>query len=126
MADTAAGPIAGTAYFHVDGQNYALKGDLTYQLAGGKNDPIMGMDGLHGYKSTPTPGKVKGKFSNTANVSVGALNGITNATVTVELVNGKVIVGRNMFRSGEPIEADGMEGDFEFELTGPDVREIST
>ena len=115
---------AGTAYIDVDGKNYVLKGQAAYQCSGESREPIKGQNGYHGTKNMPQPGQITGKFQDGDDVSIDALNSITNATVTLELANGKTVVGRNMRRTGDPIKVDAEEGEFDIEFTGPAVREI--
>jgi hypothetical protein len=116
--------IAGTAYFSVDGKNYALVGELSYKLSGTNNTDLNGMDGFHGMKTVPMPGAIKGKIRNGRGVDIAAVNAMANVTVTVELINGKTVVGRNMFRFGEPVEVTGEDATFDLELRGADVREL--
>lgn len=115
---------AGVAYVSIDGKRQRLVGSLTYQPDGLANEPLMGMDGYHGQKETFKQGMIKGTFRNADDVDIAAINRGKNVTVTAELNNGKVVVGRNMTRNGDPITVNAEDGTFDAEWAGPDVREI--
>lgn len=115
--------IAGTASVTIDGQAYPLVGDFAYRNSGEQREPKNGMDGFHGYKSKPIHGMIRMKLRNQGNVPVDVLNGVVDGTIVAELANGKTVIGRNMFRSGEPVTADAEEGELDITFEGPDVRD---
>ena len=84
---------------------------------------MAGMDGIHGYKSTPDAGMIKFTGRDAADVDLATLNNATDSTVVLELINGKTIVGRDMWRSGELIEAKADDATFDVEFAGLDVTE---
>lgn len=118
-----ANAIAGTAYLSVNGQRYPLVGEFSYRPSGEQREAKNGMDGFHGYKTKPLNGMIKGKVRNQGSVPLSVINDIVDATIVAELANGKTVIGRNMFRSGEPVTADAEEGEFEVTFEGPDVRD---
>ena len=120
MAQTAQ---AGIAYITVDGKSVRLVGEASYKLAGEKREPLVGMDGVHGYKSTPDAGTIKFTGRDAKDVDLATLNNATESTVVLEMVNGKTIVGRNMWRNGELIEAKADDATFDVEFAGLDVTE---
>jgi hypothetical protein len=71
----------------------------------------------------PTPGKISWKGRDSSAVLIGALNNAVNATVVLAIANGKVIIGRNMWRAGEPVEVNTEDASFSIEFEGPDVTE---
>ena len=115
--------LAGTAYVTIDGKSYTLVGKLTYRPSQTNNETLKGMDGIHGVKSTPEAGMIKGTFRDSGSISIQTLGGAMNVTVVAELANGKTIVGRNMWRVGEPLEVDTEEATFDIQWEGADVRE---
>jgi hypothetical protein len=115
--------IAGTCFVAVDGQRYPLVGDFAYRNSGVTREPKNGADGFHGHKEKPLNGMVRMRLRNSGAVSLSVLNDAVNATIVAELANGKTVIGRNMFRSGEPVTADAEEGEFEVTFEGPDVRD---
>jgi hypothetical protein len=89
--------VAGTAYLSVDGVSYALVGELEYSPASFKRESAVGQDRIHGYKEVPTQPHIAGTIRDMNGLSVAALNGMTNVTVTLQLANGKLVIGRNMW-----------------------------
>lgn len=124
MADNS-NRVAGTAFFSVDGVSYAIIGDWSYRVSGAKRETVRGLDGIHGYKETPSEGQIKGKIRDGQSVSLTALNGMTNVTLTLELANGKTVIGRNMWQVGDEgapsVAVDDAEIDVTFE--GRDVQD---
>lgn len=96
MADTT-NRLAGVAYISVDGSTYMLSGDLAYQVSKVERKTLVGQDAVHGYSEMPVPGHIAGTIRDSSGLSVAALNAMTNVTVVVELANGKIITGRNMW-----------------------------
>jgi len=115
--------LAGTAYVTINGKNYALVGELAYRPSQGNRETMTGMDGVHGFKETPAPGMIKGTFRDQGTVSVQDLAEAADVTVVAELANGKTIIGRNLWRAGEPVEVDTEEAKFTIQWEGADVRE---
>jgi len=121
MADTSR-LVGGTAYLSVDGQSYLLTGDLKWSPSVVKRETVTGMDGVHGYKETPITGHVSGTFRDTSSLTVADFNAMTNVTVTIELNNGKMVVGRNMW-TVDSQEVDSTEGTVEVKWEGMSVEE---
>ena len=96
MADTT-NRVAGTAYFSVDGVSYALMGEIEYNPSSVTRESAVGQDGVHGYIEKPMAPHIGATLRDVGSLSVAALNAMTNNTVTVELANGKLIIGRNMW-----------------------------
>jgi len=115
--------LAGTAYVTIDGRSHQLVGEFAYRVTQGTRETLKGMDGVHGFKETPEPGMIKGKFRDAGNVSVRELVDATSVVVVAELANGKTIVGRNLWRTGEPVEVDTENAEFTITWEGADVRE---
>ena len=116
--------LAGTATLSVNGATYALVGEFGYKVATVARSSLVGMDGYHGTKEKPVPGKIKAKLRDTGGLSVASSNQLTDVTVTAILANGKVIVGRQMSTvtpDGEMVESEDAVLDVEWE--GPDVSE---
>lgn len=121
MADTTK-RLAGTAYFSVDGVSYMLSGDLEYDPSTVTRESLVGQDGVHGYSEKPKTGSISGTLRDAQNITVAAFNAMTNNTVTLELANGKTVVGRNMWTTEvQPVKTS--EGTFEVKWEGPTVEE---
>lgn len=115
--------LAGTAYVTIDGKSYSLVGELAYRPSQSNNETLVGMDGVHGFKGTPAAGMIKGKFRDSGSIQVQTLAQATDVTVVAELANGKTIVGRNMWRAGEPVEVETEDATFTIQWESADVRE---
>lgn len=121
MADTT-NRLAGVAYLTVDGTNYMLAGDFTYSVSKVARETLTGQDRVHGYSEKPVAGKMSCSVRDAGGLSVASFNAMTNVTVTVELANGKTIVGRNMW-TVEPQEVKTAEAIFEVKWEGFSVEE---
>lgn len=115
--------IAGTCFVSVNGQRFPLVGEFAYRPSGETREAKNGADGFHGYKAKPINGMIKAKFRDQGSVPLSVLNDLVDGTIVAELANGKTVIGRNMFRSGEPVTADAEEGEFEITFEGSDVRD---
>jgi hypothetical protein len=117
--------LAGTLFFSVDGVRYSAIGEFAYRPSGVQRETLKGQDGVHGFKALPSQGRIEGKIRDKADVSVAALNALEDATVVLELANGKTVIGRNMWQVGEDgapkVSTD--EAEIDFALEGPDVRD---
>lgn len=87
--------VAGKIYFSVDGVQHSAKGDYTYNLGKSKRTTIVGADGVHGYKEEPKTGFIEGVITDHKDLDLGELQELDGVTVTLELANGKTIVGSN-------------------------------
>lgn len=114
--------IAGTAYITVDGQSLMLSGDVGYTVSGKRRETLIGQDGVHGYKETPIAGRITATLRDAAGLSLTALNAMTNVTVVVELANGKMIFGRNMW-TVDAQEGKASEATVDVVWEGPKVEE---
>jgi len=121
LADTT-NRLAGVAYLTVDGTNYMLAGDFTYSVSKVLRETLTGQDRVHGYSEKPVAGKMSCSVRDAGGLSVASFNAMTNVTVTVELANGKTIVGRNMW-TVEPQEVKTAEAIFEVKWEGFSVEE---
>lgn len=96
MANTA-NRLAGTCYLSVDGATYPVVGDFEYNPSAVTRESLAGMDRVHGYSEKPNVPHISGTIRDAGNLSVAAINAMTNVTVVAELANGKTIIGRNMW-----------------------------
>lgn len=114
--------LAGIASLTIDGVNYLVAGDLKYQVSGRKRETLIGQDKVHGYSEVPRQGKISLSLRDRGDLSVAAVQAITNSTIVAELANGKTIVGRNMWNV-EDQEVDTAEGKFDVVFEGVSVAE---
>lgn len=118
------GRISGLIYIKVDGQQYRAKGNFTYNLGKPKREAVVGADGVHGYKELPKAPFIEGEISDEATLNLAALQDITDATVTLELPNGKTIVLRKAFYAAD---GDGQteESNIQLRFEGETCEEIA-
>ena len=121
MADTT-NRLAGIAYLSVDGQSYMLSGDLTYKPSTVERESLIGQDRPHGYSEKPAVGSISGTLRDAGALTVANFNAMTNVTVTLELANGKTIIGRNMW-TVESQEVKTADATFEVKWEGFTVEE---
>lgn len=115
--------IAGTAYLTIDGRSVQLVGEFSYRPTQMTVETLKGMDGIHGAKGSPEAGMIKAKLRDSGAISIQELGNATDVTVVAVLANGKTIVGRNMWRVGEPLEVDAEDASFAIQWEAADVVE---
>ena len=91
----------GIIFVKINGEIYNAKGNFTYNLGKSKRDAIVGADAIHGYKETPQIPFIEGEFTDAPTMDLEKLVTAENATVTLELANGKVISLREAWYAGE-------------------------
>lgn len=110
-------PLAGTVYFSVDGAPYNPSGEFTYDPSSITRESLIGMAGVDGFSEKFKSPVIKGKIRDNGNLTVGLFNLMRNNTVTLVLVNGKTVTGRNMW-TVEPTEVNTEDGTFEVTWNG--------
>lgn len=93
--------IGGIIFGKINGEQMRLKGSWTYNLGQPKRDGVVGADGVHGFADQVQVPFFEGAISDSGDTDLKALLGITDATLTLELANGKVIVLRSAWFAGE-------------------------
>lgn len=91
----------GIIFLKVNGEIYNAKGSFTYNIGKPKRDAIVGADQVHGYKEVPQIPFIEGEITDTPTMDLEALVTAENATVTLELANGKVISLREAWYASE-------------------------
>jgi hypothetical protein len=114
--------LAGTANITVDGVTYMAAGDWAYSPSSVSRESLVGQDTVHGYSEKPVAPHINGTIRDSGGLSVASLNAITNSTVILELANGKIIIGRNMW-TVETQESKTTDGTIEVRFEGPAVTE---
>lgn len=117
------GPVAGTAYIKVDAAMLPLRGNLTVSLSAVERQGIAGQDGVHGFSELPRVQYIECDVTTKQEISLEALDGITNATVTAELINGNTYVLREAWTRG-PLEINAREGQFRIRFEGSGGDEL--
>jgi hypothetical protein len=115
--------IAGTAYFKVDGEQFSLGGSMSYGVNKFTRESKAGLSGVVGYTETPHIPFVEGEFFMTSEIPTAKVESITNATITAELNNGKTILLRNAWTTGD-VEVDAAAGTATIRFEGLEGEEI--
>jgi hypothetical protein len=121
MADTT-NRIAGIAYLSVEGKRYQLAGDLAYSPTLTVKETAIGQDAVHGYIEKPHAPFISGTLRDGNGITVADFDAMTNVNITLELANGKTVIGRNMW-TVDAREVKTQEGTFEVKWEGPLVEE---
>ena len=112
--------IAGRVYFKVNGVQKMVKAGVTYGLGNWSRESVSGADGIHGFKETPQAAFIEGEITDNTTENVKNFLETTEATVTLELINGKTIVLRNAYQVNEGnINTDESNIAFRFESKQP-------
>lgn len=83
---------AGLLFVKIDGEQYDAKGDFTWNPGQPKRDAIVGPDQVHGYKELPKAPFIEGALTDAGTLDIANLQNIDDATVTLQLANGKTVV----------------------------------
>ena len=93
--------ISGVVFVKWDGNQIDVIGDWSYRINPVKRTTELGSDKVHGYKELPQENFIEGEARDNKNLDLAVFQGITNATVTAKLANGKTIVLRNAWYASE-------------------------
>ena len=93
MEDT--GARSGTIYLKIDGDMQDVIGDFKFGLGKPTREGQVGHNGVHGFKQIPTIPFIEGEIRDGNKVSLDAIAKIKDATITLELANGKTYVFKN-------------------------------
>lgn len=114
---------AGKLFFKVNGAQYRAKGEFTYNLGADKLTMIAGADGVHGAKSETVVPFIEGKITDGDDLDVKLLAQVQDATVTLELANGKVIALRGAVYAADANVTTG-EGEVPVRFEGIKAEEV--
>ena len=123
MQDT--GARSGLIYVKVDGKVFEAVGEFKFGLGKNIREGLVGHDGVHGYKETPTIPFLEGEFRDGKDVSLEEIAKIKDATITLELANGKTYVFKNAWSTNP----DGMgmgteEGNISIKFEAKSAQEV--
>lgn len=109
--------VGGIFNLKVDGELYKAKGNFTYNIGSPKREGVVGADGVHGFKENPQVPFAKGEITDDPELSLSVLTTAEDATVTLELANGKVITISEAWYAGEGT-GNTEEGNIGFRFEG--------
>lgn len=115
--------IGGKISVKIDGEIYLAKGDWDYNLGVDMFKKIVGADVVHGDTVTPQVPFIEGKITDQGNLDSVKLRQVENATVTIDLANGKLIALYGASWSSEGNGNTG-EGEIDARFEGMSAKEI--
>ncbi len=110
-------PIAGTAYFTIDGKQYSLGAKASVKSQEVIREPKMGLSGDVHFTEKPAIQSITVEFMLADGLTAQDLNKVDDGTIVLESVNGTTYTIRNGKQTGE-IEEDLAEGTAEATFTG--------
>lgn len=113
---------AGTLFVKVNGVQYDAKGNWTYNKGSVKRKAITGPDGVHGYSEMPQVPYVEGEITDSGTLDLSTFQNIVDATVTLELANGKVFILRDAWYAADG-DVQSEEGNIQVRFEGMDGDE---
>jgi hypothetical protein len=115
--------LGGIINVKVNGEIKLAKGEYSYNLGANKRDAIIGADRVHGYTEKPQAPFIEGEVTDTSDFDLAAFTSIDDATITLELANGKVIVLRNAWYAHEGT-VKTVEGNIPLRFEGMSAEEV--
>jgi hypothetical protein len=115
--------IGGIIALKVNGDMYFAKGNFTYNLGKPKKEGVVGSDRVHGYKEVPQVPFIEGEITDRNELNLEDLVTLDDATATLELANGKVIMLREAWYAGEGT-GNTEEGNIALRLEGMSAEEV--
>ncbi|VVO19937.1 hypothetical protein PS712_04150 [Pseudomonas fluorescens] len=116
--------VGGIIALKVNGDIYFAKGNFTYNLGKPKREGVVGADTVHGYKETPQVPFVEGEITDRNELSLEDLVTLDDATITLELSNGKVITLSEAWYAGEGT-GNTEEGNIACRFEGMSAEEVA-
>lgn len=115
--------VGGYLRLTVDGAQIRAKGDFTYNLGLPKKETVLSSVGVAGWKETPQVCFIEGALTDSNELDLADVCGITNATVILELANGKSVTLREAFFAADG-EGSTAEGEFKIRFEGASAEEV--
>ncbi|PCJ55875.1 MAG: phage tail protein [Planctomycetota bacterium] len=100
-------PIGGIINVQIDGVNLRARGEWTYGLGIPKNEAVEDINGIRGFKNSAQVAFVEGEITDAREFDHISFASITDATITLKLANGKVLVWREAWHAGESVGNTG-------------------
>lgn len=115
--------IGGIISLKINGDMYFAKGNFTYNLGKPKKEGVVGSDRVHGYKEVPQVPFIEGEITDRNELNLEDVVTLDDATVTLELANGKVIMLREAWYAGEGT-GNTEEGNIALRIEGMSAEEV--
>jgi len=115
--------VGGIIFVKYNGVQLKAKGSWEYNIGQGMREAVVGSDGVHGYKELPQVPFISGTATDDADLNLKTLLNISDATVQLELFNGKIVVLEQAFFAGEGT-ASTEEGEIAVRFEGLNAEEV--
>lgn len=115
--------VGGVIKVSHSGQVLRAKGNFEHNLGENIVEEVVGADGVHGYKEMPQAPFVAGEITDDGTLDRRALIRARNATVTLDLANGKTFFLNGAVFTGEGT-GNSEEGNMAVRFVGDDGGEI--
>jgi hypothetical protein len=116
--------VAGLIQLKINGEIRDAKGEFTYYLGAPMRSDVIGADGVHGFTEEPKAPFIEGAITDRGTLDVDSLQRGKDLTVSLDLANGKMIVLRDAWYSGDGT-ASTKEGEIKVKWTGKSAKEVS-
>lgn len=114
--------LAGITGLTIDGTAYMVVSDVVWSPSKWKRETLVGLDSVHGFSEVPMQGHIEATLRDQGSISVGDFNDMRCVEVQVQLANGKIVAGANMWNT-TALEVRAAEGTFQVRFEGIDVSE---
>jgi hypothetical protein len=108
--------LAGSTVAQVNGVTLSIT-EFSWSPGIFKRETMTSLSGVDGYSEMYRAPYIAGKFRDGQSTSVTQFNALTNATVVLQLANGKSIVGHGLWNTGET-DVAGVEATFDWKFEG--------
>jgi len=115
--------VGGIIFLKVDGELFQAKGEFTYNINPTKRESVVGQDRIHGFKEEPKIIFIEGAITDSDELDLEGFQAIRDATITLELANGKVIQLAEAFYAADG-DVSTSEGEIQVRFEGIRGREI--
>jgi hypothetical protein len=95
-AASAPGIRAGVVYWTIDGENFDVVSDATYNPNVVKREELDGQSGYQGYSEMPIAGRMAGTIRDAGTMTMANFMAKTNSAMQMRLANGKMVSGEQM------------------------------
>jgi len=115
--------VGGILFFKADGEFFEAKGEFTYRINLFKREMIAGTTNIVGFKEEPQVPFIEGAITDSDELDLAKFQAIRDATITLEVANGKVIQLREAAYTSEG-DVTSSEGEIPVRFEGITGREI--
>jgi len=116
--------VGGYITVRANGAQLRAKGSWSYNLGRPVRTAVVGADGVHGYRESPQVAFIEGAITDRGDLDLTALVGMKDATITLDLANGKTFVLSQAWFSGEGT-ATTEEGEVAVRFEGQKGEELA-